>query len=143
MPADELGRLIRQQIRDDRNRLDPRRREVRECDLTPRHSPRGNLDRFAVEERPPAVLIGFTATWTAQVIGYDPARPGECPGCGDHRLRPHESCVVCSRTARVPRRWPMMDPMERAKILRLLIEVARVTRRKRRAATRAPSGQSH
>ena len=33
-----------------------------------------------------------------------------------------------------------MDPMERAKILRLLIEVARVTRRKRRAAARAPSG---
>jgi hypothetical protein len=129
----ELRRLVRQQARDDAlPRLEPRAREVREADLTPgrrREGRRARIDDLAVDHwvmdpelLRPRVMIGFTATWTAAVIGYHPHAGQVCPGCGD---------------ARAPRRWPMMDREERAKLLAgpapLVARVEQVrTRRQRR-----------
>jgi predicted Fe-S protein YdhL (DUF1289 family) len=144
--------LMRAQARDDRSpKLGRRRHEVREADLLPgrvRAHPHGFLDRCAADAPEPRdwidydgprprVLIGFTTTWSSSVVGYDPRHPHVCPGCGDQRLRPHEFCVVCSKSPAQRRRWPMMDRHERAKILAgpapLLarVEVARTRRQKR------------
>jgi hypothetical protein len=130
-------------------RLAARRHEVREADLTGgKGDRRVRLQDVAVDPGPPPdrlvwldgpaprVRIGFTATWSAAVVGYTPAIV--CPGCGDARLRPHEICVVCHQTRRSPRQWPMMAQGERARLLagppplRPRVEQVR-TRRQRRA----------
>jgi hypothetical protein len=134
-------------------RLSPRKREVREADLSPgRTGRRARLDQFPDPSPPPweladdsgprpRVLIGFTGTWTAEVVAYRPGRT--CPGCGDARLRSHEHCVVCSTEPRQPRRWPMMDARLRTQIqegpLRPRVRRAR-TRRERRQLVGAGQG---
>lgn len=93
------------------------------------------LDRAELR---PRVRIGYTPTWGADVVGYDPRHGQRCPACHDADLRPHEVCVVCHATRAAPRRWPMMDRVTRAAILRgpgpLRTKVA--TRREKREAAR-------
>jgi hypothetical protein len=141
MADDDLDKLCRAQIRDDAaHKLRPRRREVRECDLTPgRIERRGNLDRFpAPRDRMPSVLIGFSPTWGAEIVGFDPKSSAPCPACHAAELREHEHCVVCSSQPSAPRRWPNMDPRERARILAgpgpLAAKVEKATRKSRRKA---------
>jgi hypothetical protein len=142
---DEVRALVRQQANDCRNKLKCRAREVREADLSDARGRRANLDRNAERppddrewwrERRPAVLVGLTPTWTDEIVGFDPATPKPCGGCHGARLRSHEHCVVCSSQPSAPRRWPNLDPKERAVILAgpppLRVKVEALTRRKRR-----------
>ena len=121
-----------------------RKHEVREADLTAgRGERRARLEHIAESRDPepdldgpwPAVRIGFTATWTGDVVGYTPA--AVCPGCGDQRLRPWEVCVVCHQTRRSPRQWAMMPAGVREKILHPLrprVAAARTRRERRQRA---------
>lgn len=72
------------------------------------------LEAMQADGPEPSVLIGLTPTWTAEIVGYVPAKPialaGDrkpCPGCHDAKLRQHEACLVCSATDRHPTQWPM------------------------------------
>ncbi len=96
----------------------------------------------------PRVRVGYTLTWMADVVGYDPRRGQRCPACHDAELRPHEVCVVCHATLAAPRRLAMMARGKRAAILRgpapLKAKVAAVavarTRKERRAAVARKAG---
>lgn len=61
--------------------------------------------------------VGFTPTWGHEIVHYDPARGDPCPACGGKRLPPSTACLVCSASARNPRRHPM-----RARVARVMAE---------------------
>ncbi len=141
---DQIVALIAAQSRDDQTwKLRLRRHEVRAADLDTRAEPdrgrqvlegaieRGELaalrlSQLADDRIRAAVLVGFTPTWTAAIVHFDPARGRACPCCGGTQgrspLKRGEHCLCCGGTRRHPVQEPMQevsdkfDPGRRAKL---------------------------
>ena len=112
----KLQRLIADQSKDDQTwrLLDERfgrkrGRVFKATDLGPNDEGWAYL-ADAIDERPPAHLIGTTLIWGADVTSYHPRRM-VCPACGDWLGDPSRRddgafCLVCSASSGTPKQWP-------------------------------------